>query len=69
METGYGTTRRSGEQATGACPQTLEEVVREGAQRLLAAALGMVVSRTTGLSVTAVVVNVAGALLILAVLR
>jgi putative transposase len=39
VETGYGNTRPNGEQATGACGQTLEELVREGAQRLLAAAL------------------------------
>jgi putative transposase len=39
VEPGYGTTRASGEQAAGAWPQTLEELVRAGAQRLLAAAL------------------------------
>jgi transposase-like protein len=39
VETGYGKAGPGGEQAAGACGQTLEEIVREGAQRLLAAAL------------------------------
>jgi putative transposase len=39
VETAYGTAPAGGEQAAGACVQTLEDLVREGAQRLLAAAL------------------------------
>lgn len=39
METGYGTEPGGGEQAVGVCQLTLEALVREGAQRLLAAAL------------------------------
>jgi putative transposase len=39
VETGYGTGTGGGEPAAGVCQVTLEELVREGAQRLLAAAL------------------------------
>jgi putative transposase len=39
VETAYGTRPSGGEQAAGGCDLTLETLVREGAQRLLAAAL------------------------------
>jgi transposase-like protein len=39
VETGYGTETGGGERVAGVCQLTLEELVREGAQRLLAAAL------------------------------
>jgi transposase-like protein len=39
VETGYGKTGPGGEQAAGAYQSSLEAIVREGAQRLLAAAL------------------------------
>jgi putative transposase len=39
VETAYGKRTPGGEQAAGVCQTTLEDLVREGAQRLLAAAL------------------------------